>query len=107
MRFHVFVIQCKKVVLASIFAVLAGAAMPRPAAACHSACLGVQPPGCVDCKFTAFRGIVCLRGDCNFCQEDYCSVEASSPTQKLACEPSEIKNPQVKPLKVETLSPRS
>jgi hypothetical protein len=106
-RFHAVSTRCEKVVLASIFAVLAWMALSRPAAACYSVCMGVQPPDCLGCAFTAFRSVTCLRGPCNFCEEDSCSVEAFSPSQKLACEAPETKGAQLKALKVETLSPRS
>jgi len=107
-QFQAFTTWGKKSMLVFVFVALAGATMPQPAAACHSVCTAVQPPDCLGCGFTAFRSYVCIRGGCNFCQEDYCTVEVpSSPAQQLACEPTETKSSQVKTLKIETLSPRS
>jgi len=99
--------QLKKGGLAVICVFVALVAIPKPAAACHSACLGVQPPDCLGCKFVAFQLITCVRGACDYCEEDYCTVQAFSPTEKLACGEQGEKGSTVKALKVETLSPRS
>lgn len=104
---HSFATRYKKWVLTGVLAALVGAAVPQPAAACFSACLEVQPPDCLSCKFTAFRSISCFRAGCNFCEEDYCSVQAFSPTQKLACEPEPSEGAPFETLRVETLSPRT
>ena len=99
----------KRVVVALI-CLVSGVVWPQAmfGAGCRSVCKDVQPPGCLDCGFTAFRSVFCLRLGCNFCEEDYCTVEAFCPEQKLAAEPK-VSSTAHKPraLRVETLVPRS
>jgi hypothetical protein len=102
-----FFVRWEKVVLPSIFILMALAVMPQAAAACHTVCSAVQPPDCLGCGFTAFRNVTCIRGACNFCEEDFCSVEAFSPSQRLACEKPAEKGSDARAVKVEMLSPRS
>jgi hypothetical protein len=82
------------------------AAVTRPAVAgCHTSCTSVQPPGCLGCGFLIYSNVICLRGDCNFCTEDYCSVALPVPSDRLATSPETV-NP-VPRVTVEVLVPRS
>jgi hypothetical protein len=97
-------------VMVAVIVLLAGLGLPQAmsGAGCHTVCSAVQPPDCLGCGFTAFRSVFCQRGGCNFCEEDYCGVEAFRPDQKLADEQrvdSTAHKPRV--LRVETLAPRS
>jgi len=99
-----------KRVIVAVIVLLAALGLPQTmsAAGCRSVCSAVQPPGCLDCGFTAFRSVYCLRLGCDFCEEDYCTVEAFCPGPKIADEKrvdSTAHKPRV--LRVETLSPRS
>ena len=99
----------KRVVVVVICLAL-GMAWPQAmfGAGCHTVCKDIQPPDCLDCGFTAFRSVFCIRSGCHFCEEDYCTVEAFCPEQKLAAEPRVSSTAhKLRVLRVETLVPRS
>lgn len=98
--------------LAVAFLVLSifGVFSPQPAiaAGCHTACGNEQPPNCLGCTFMGLSYIMCLRLQCNFCQEDYCWVGLPTANDQLAgSEAAPAKTPQSKVLRVEFLAPRT
>lgn len=82
------------------------AVAPGPAqAGCHTSCTSVQPPACLGCGFLIYSNVMCIRGDCNFCTEDYCSAALPTPIDQLATSPEQAKPaPRVT---VQLLTPRS
>jgi hypothetical protein len=74
-------------------------------AGCHTSCTSVQPPACLGCGFLIYSNVMCVRGDCNFCTEDYCSAALPQPVDRLATSPAEGK-PAPK-VTVQVLAPRS
>ena len=57
---------------------------PAVAAGCHTVCKLTMAPDCLDCGYTAFQNIFCMRGGCDTCFEDSCAFAIQEVTSQVA-----------------------
>ncbi len=101
-----------RLAVAVVFLLFLGLMTPLPAeaAGCKTACGYEQPPNCLGCTFMALSHIMCLRLQCNFCQEEYCWVGVPAADDQLAQSepaPAAALPTRSKILLVKVLSPRT
>lgn len=56
------------------------------AEACGTACELTTAPDCLGCRYTFFTRTICIRINCNLCEEDFCWVGMTSSGERLALE---------------------